>query len=221
MGIPGARVGTDYSTAAPGEVVWGDVGVLPRRVELRIAPFGWADVGADLGWIDAGLDVRFGLPAAPERWLPSNLALGVRSGQFGIFKDTKPTRSYWGRIEAYPLLHTSLQPANAQGNGGGRTAGRAVAAVGLDLGDFYRDVSHKPAYDEPHEFGPFETPHIDHELRLEVAVGYHLMTRRNAWFQATVQPYAVLSSDTTRHTWGMLVALSGGLFLPFVTAEAR
>ena len=52
----------------------------PRRLEARLAPVSWADIGADLGWIDRGADVRFGMPAAAGRFFAGNVALGLRSG---------------------------------------------------------------------------------------------------------------------------------------------
>ena len=36
----------------------------PRRLEGRLAPVSWADIGADLGWLDGGVDARFGVEAA-------------------------------------------------------------------------------------------------------------------------------------------------------------
>lgn len=220
--MPGARLAFDLSTATPNEVYWGDLGVLPRRAEVRIAPIAWADVGLDLGWLDAGAELRFGLPASPERLLAGNLALGGRSGKLGLFDDTEDTWSLYARLEAYPELHSSAKRPDARGHVA-RTTGRLVSAVGLDTGAFYRGESYDRS-DAPASFGPPEHHRVDHELRLEAAAGYHLMLHRHSdkytWIQATVQPYTVLhKARPSDHIWGMVVVLTGGVYVPFLDSD--
>lgn len=223
--MPGARFALDLSTATPNEVYWGDFGVLPRRVEARVAPIAWADVGLDFGWLDAGAELRFGLPASPERSLAGNLALGGRSGKLGLFDDTRDTWSLYARLEAYPELHSSVKRPNARGHVA-RTTGRLVSALGLDTGAFYRGESYDQS-DDAESFGPPEQHRVDRELRLEAAAGYHLMLPRHSdkqmlWIQATVQPYAVLhKAKPSGHTWGMVVVLTGGLYVVFLDPDAH
>lgn len=218
VGKPGLSLGGDFATATPDEVLWGDVGVFPRRVEARIAVTSWLDLGGDLGWLDAAADVRVGLPAAPERLFAFNLAAGHRTGELGLFKDAKRARSYWVRLEAYPLLHSSTQPHGGDIDRASTTSGRAVSAIGLNRGTFYHDHAYQPDPDDE-GWGPPEHSHYDDELRLEVAAGYHFRGRHNTWIQAVVQPYAVIDGDAPKHFWGLMIVLNGGAFIPFQTTR--
>jgi hypothetical protein len=186
----------------------------PRRLEGRLAPVSWADLGADIGWLDGGVDVRFGVPAAAGRFFAGNLALGMRSGRPGPFHRTKDTHSFWGRLEAYPLLGESSQSSH-----------RGVVALGLNGGVFYHQMSEAPADDNDDEGGfGFDdgTPIFRRELRLEAALGYFVKPPTAAAVLLAVEPYWVVRGNdgsggppgTTFHqAWGVVFVLSGSFFL--------
>ena len=185
----------------------------PRRLEGRLAPVSWADLGADLGWLDGGVDVRVGVPAAAGRFFAGNLALGMRSGRPGPIRETKGTHSFWGRLEAYPLLAESSQGSQ-----------RGVVALGLNGGVFYHQVSEAAESDEGDEgsFGFDDgTPIFRRELRLEAAVGYFVKPATLAALLIAVEPYWVVRGNdgsggppgtTFREAWGVVFVLSGSFF---------
>lgn len=182
----------------------------PRRLEGRLAPVSWADLGADIGWLDGGVDVRFGVPAAAGRFFAGNLALGMRSGGPGPVRRTKGTHSFWGRVEAYPLVREASDGSQ-----------RAVVALGLNGGVFYHQVS--DAGDQSGDGFDFDaTPILRRELRLEAAFGYFVKPPTTAALLFAVEPYWVVHGndgsggpvDTTYHeAWGVVFVLSGSFFL--------
>jgi hypothetical protein len=186
----------------------------PRRLEGRLAPVSWADLGADIGWLDGGVDVRFGVPAAAGRFFPGNLALGMRSGRPGPIHETKGTHSFWGRLEAYPLLRESSEGSQ-----------RAVVALGLNGGVFYHQMSVATGSDDNDEGGlGFDdgTSIFRRELRLEAAIGYFMKPPATAALLLAVEPYWVVHGNdgsggppgTTFHeAWGVVFVLSGSFFL--------
>ncbi len=229
----GAQFAIDWSVAAgsvkyrePGRTPTDGTGdyyglnfpIPPRRLEARLAPVSWADIGGDLGWIDGGVDVRFGLPSAAGRFWAANIALGMRSGKPGPFHTTKGTYSYWGRLEAYPLLHESHDSR------GVIDSHRGVVALGLDNGVFFHQLA-LPAKDDGgdgFEFGPDEQPILRRELRLETAVGYCVRPRSGPGVLIGLEPYWVLRGDdgsggpvgsTYRQSWGVVLVLNGSFFL--------
>jgi hypothetical protein len=184
----------------------------PRRLEARLAPVSWADLGGDIGWIDGGVDVRFGVPAADGRRFAGNLALGLRSGQPGPFQETKGTHSFWGRLEAYPLLfeeHDDL---------GVRESHRGVLALGVNGGVFSHQVPLTGASDDP-DGVDFDSLQVRRrELRIEAAVGYFLKPRSAAGVLLGLEPYWVAHADaidvgTYEQSWGVVLVLSGSFFL--------
>lgn len=184
----------------------------PRRLEGRLAPVSWADLGADIGWLDGGVDVRFGVPAAAGRFFAGSLALGMRSGQPGPIHPTKGTHSFWGRLEAYPLVRESSEGSQ-----------RAVVALGLNGGVFYHQMSEAPTSNNGGEgFGFDGTPILRRELRLEAALGYFVKPPTTAALLFAVEPYWVVRGNdgsggpigTTYHEpWGVVFVLSGSFFL--------
>ena len=181
----------------------------PRRLEARLAPVSWADIGADLGWLDGGVDVRFGVPAAAGRFWVGSLALGARSGRPGPFKDTKGTHSYWARLEAYPLLHESKHESH-----------RAIVALGLNSGVFYHHVPSTTLGGDA--FSDFATHVLRQELRVETALGYFLSPSGAARLLLAMEPYWVVKGNdgsggppgsSFEQSWGMVFVLSGSIFL--------
>lgn len=193
----------------------------PRRLEARLAPVSWADLGGDLGWIDGGVDVRFGLPSAPGRFWAANLALGLRSGRAGPIHETRGTHSYWARLEAYPLLHES------HGSRGAIDSHRGVLSLGLDSGVFLHQIELPPkstdsSDDEFFDFGPDTQTILRRELRLEAALGYCVKPSNGAGVLLGLEPYWVLRGDDGsggpagsdyRQSWGVVLVLNGSFFL--------
>jgi hypothetical protein len=77
---PGAEIALDYSyaygqgaavledgsrTSGRADYYWTELAVIPRRLEARVSPVAWMDVGGQIGWVDGGADLRIGLPARP------------------------------------------------------------------------------------------------------------------------------------------------------------
>lgn len=183
--------------------------IAPRRIEGRLAPVSWADIGADIGWLDGGVDVRFGVPAAPGRFWVGSLALGVRSGQPGPFKQTRGTHSYWARLEGYPLLHESKNESH-----------RAVVALGLNGGVFFHHVPDGSS--DRGAFNEFATNVFREELRVETALGYFLNPSTSARLLLAMEPYWVFKGNdgsggppgsSFEQSWGMVFVLSGSIFL--------
>ena len=156
--------------------------IVPRRLEARLSPLPWMDVGGQIGWIGGGAELRLGLPATPERLLAFNLATGFESGKAGPFWGTKKARLHWVRAEAYPAIPRL------------RGQMRLIFAAGLGWGDYYHEL------DDPHPdelVGDGLAPSIvvvRRETRLETAVGAfgYVGTRAVALF--TINPYVVLDS---------------------------
>jgi hypothetical protein len=185
----------------------------PRRLEARLAPVSWADVGGDIGWLDGGVDVRFGLPSAKGRFVAANLALGMRSGQPGVVPETNSTYSYWARLEAYPLLSERSDEL------GVRESHRGVLALGLNGGVFSHQVPLPwDSGSEPGD-GNYSTFQVRRrELRVEAAVGYFVQPRGAAALLVGLEPYWVASADpigvgTYHQTWGVVLVMSGSFFL--------
>jgi hypothetical protein len=176
------------STTGTGDYYGLNFPIPPRRLEARLAPVSWADIGGDLGWIDGGVDVRFGVPSAAGRFWAANLALGLRSGKPGPFHTTKGTYSYWGRLEAYPLLHESRDAS------GVIDSHRGVIALGLDSGVFFHQLALPPT-DTDFYVGPDDQPIRRRELRLETAIGYCVRPRSGAGVLLGLEPYWVLRGD--------------------------
>jgi hypothetical protein len=186
----------------------------PRRLEARLAPVSWADIGADLGWIDGGVDVRFGVPAAAGRFFAGNVALGLRSGKAGPVQRTKQTHSYWARVEAYPLLRETRNDSH-----------RALVALGLNSGVFYHEVPITPFADDQADAGGFtdySTRIYREEVRLEAALGYFLKPSGAASLLLGVEPYWVVRGNDGSggpagswftQGWGLVFVLNASMFL--------
>lgn len=197
---PGVEIATDMSyaygrgdlTTPDGTRATGsadDLGnpltIFPRRLEGRVSPVEWMDVGGQLGWLDGGLDLRLGLPAQPGRFIAFALAAGYDWGSGGVVPDTDLTRSKWIRLEAYPSLD--------------RRAGRAwlVIAAGLDSGTFYHEVADPNPPDSPEgNYRQSAFSLIRQETRLETSIGVFGTTgaRKGGGgsFLFSVTPYFVL-----------------------------
>jgi hypothetical protein len=194
--------------------------IFPRRLELRVAPVSFIDVGADLGWLDGGVDVRVGVPAAAGRVLAGNLALGFRSGEPIPIDSTRGMHSLWARLEAYPLLHEERHPR-------GVTMGRAVLALGVDAGLFYHAVT-KPydSTDAQFDGPPLGRDDIDlprRELRIEAALGYHVASAERTSALIAFEPYWVVSHDDSQpdyhQSWGTVLVLRLALSVPLRPAR--
>jgi len=185
----------------------------PRRLEARLAPVSWADIGADIGWLDGGVDVRFGVPSARGRFWAGNVAFGMRSGQPGPIAPTKSTYSYWARLEAYPLVHERSDER------GVRESHRAVLALGLDGGLFSHQLSAPGEPGGDVGGGSYSALQIRRrELRVEGAVGYFLEPRGAAAVLLGLEPYWVADADAVaagpyHQTWGVVLVISASFFL--------
>jgi hypothetical protein len=230
---PGVKLATDWSLAlsyarlerenesdleGTSDHYWLNLPLPPRRVELRVSPVSWADMGGDIGWLDGGLDVRVGIPARRgERWA-GNVALGMRSGEAGPFKDTKRTRSYWARTELYPLLSES--------KGGMRTSRRGVFSLGIDVGAFYHQLDRSPTESEKNEdgLGFHAVQLIRDEMRIEAAAGIVLLNERSSVLIA-LEPYLAFDLETDsgscavcaryHQSTGIVLVIDAALFLSF------
>jgi len=229
---PGLKMATDWSLALsyatlerPGESdVTGssdhyllNLPVLPRRIEMRLSPVSWLDVGTEVGWLDGGLDVRVGFPAERGEFWAGNLAVGARTGQAGPFKDTKRQYSYWARTEVYPLLDES--------GGALQKSRRALLSLGVDVGAFYHqlELPEDPNYGED-GFGFNPAQLIRDEMRVEAAAGIVFLNRRASVLVA-LEPYLAFDLETDagscelcpryRQSAGVVLVLDVALFLPF------
>lgn len=193
--------------------------IVPRRLEVRLAPVSWADVGADIGWIDGGADVRFGVPEAQGRFFAGNLALGMRSGKPGPFRATEETYGYWGRLEAYPLLVERTDKL------GVRESHRGVLALGVHGGVFSHQFP-KPSDSSEAGSASYDGQQIlRRELRVEAAVGYFVRPRGAAAVLVAVEPYWVadagpIAGGRYHQSWGVVLVLSGSFFLRAYRAPA-
>jgi hypothetical protein len=205
---PGVEIATDLSYAyGQGDVTTPDgtrasgsaddlgspLTIVPRRLEGRVSPIKWMDVGGQVGWLDGGVDLRLGLPAEPGRLIAFNLAAGYDWGSGGVVPDTNLARSRWVRLEAYPALDPLV----------GRV--RLVLAAGLDSGTFYHEVAYPLPPDAPE--GNYRQPAyslIRHETRLETSAGIFAATGTGksaiASFLFSVSPYFVLDSGAPQAT---------------------
>jgi hypothetical protein len=184
--------------------------VIPRRLEARISPVSWADIGGQLGWLDGGADIRVGLPAS-DRWpLAVDLAAGFATGRLGPFHDTKLQRSRWLRLEVYPRLST------------GEWGTSLVLALGLNVGDFYHELP-DPTPPEGTHFPtvPASVNLIRQETRLEGSLGLFFLSDVDGAFSLliTASPYKVLDVGaigpacgdclaeiaTYRESWGVVL----------------
>jgi hypothetical protein len=175
---------------------WSNLALPPRRIELRVSPVSFADVGADIGWLDGGLDLRIGVPARRGELWAGNLAFGVRSGEAGPFKDTKRTYSYWARTELYPLLNES--------GGALQKSRRAVLSLGLNVGAFYHQLDRPASASEEDEdgLGFHAVQLIRDELRVEAAAGVVLLNERASVLIA-LEPYLAFDLETDSDSCGV------------------
>jgi hypothetical protein len=181
-GAGSATLADGTPTSGGADVLGPDIPILPRRLELRASPLPWADVGGQIGWLGGGFDARVGLPAAADRKLALNLAVGYETGDVGPFKDAKPSRSRWLRLEAYPMIPNADK------------AVRLVLAVGVNTGTFYHELS-DPRPDDPacDTYCPDVVGFTRRETRLETSAGVFLQGRP-ASFVFTASPYFVLDA---------------------------
>lgn len=167
---------------------WSSATIFPRRLEARISPLPWVDVGGQIGWLDGGLELRVGLPALGGRFLPVNLAAGFDTGRVSPFKDMdRSLGSRWLRAEAYPLLTS------------GRQSLRLVLAAGLDVGRFFHE------FDDPRPttqfYDNFGAPVVDlrrRETRIETSIGVFYQPAGFTSVMFTVSPYFVVDASDLR-----------------------
>lgn len=230
---PGLKMATDWSVAlshatlerssgadvtGSSDHYWVNLPLPPRRIELRVSPVSWADIGADVGWLDGGVDVRVGVPAQRGEFWAGNLALGARSGQAGPFKDTKRQYSYWARTEVYPLLNES--------GGALQKSRRAVFSLGIDVGAFYHQLGLPPdALEEDEDgFGIHAAQLIRDEMRIEAAAGIVLLNKQASVLIA-LEPYLAFDLETDsgscslcpryQQSTGIVLVMDVALFVPF------
>jgi len=190
---------------------WGGATVLPRRLEARISPIPWADIGGQLGWLDGGADVRVGLPARDGWPVAVDLAAGFATGELGPYHDTKLQRFRWLRLEVYPRLST------------GEWGTSLVLALGLSSGDFYHQLpdSRPDPRDGTDAIGPSSVNLIRRETRLETSLGLFFLPDMDGGLSMliTVSPYFVLDAGaigtvcggcvdeiaTYRQSWGVVL----------------
>lgn len=197
---------------------WSPLAIFPRRLELRMSPVSFLDLGADLGWLDGGADLRVGRWGKPNRVWAAQLALGVRSGSAGPFKDTKSTESAWARLEVYPLVHG----AN----------GRLLLSLGANVGRFYHQIEYQSKSDAGESYGPSAIQVVRRELRIESAIGYHTQDARRASILVAIEPYLVADSGAARASacagcesvdyeqwFGVVLVLRGALHVPFEAGD--
>lgn len=230
---PGLKLATDWSLAlsharlerkggpditGTSDHYWVNLPVLPRRIEMRLSPVSWADIGADVGWLDGGFDVRVGVPAQRGEFWAGNLAVGARSGQAGPFKDTKRQFSYWARTELYPLLNES--------GGALQKSRRAVFSLGLNVGAFYHqlDLPSDAISEDEDGLGFHAAQLIRDEMRIEAAAGIVLLNQRASVLIA-LEPYLAFDLETDsgscslcpryQQSTGIVLVIDVAFFLPF------
>jgi len=194
---PGIEAATDFSYAygsgsvelpdgtritGPGDNYWSGLTIFPRRLEGRLSPLKWFDIGGQVGWLDAGADIRVGRPAALGTNWPFNLAAGFTTGKGGPFEDTKPTRARWLRLEAYPALPSPDIHA------------RLVLAGGVDFGVFLHEIGDpRPQTMFSDGWGPIAINVVRPETRIESSVGIFIPAPI-ASFMFTVSPYVTVAA---------------------------
>ncbi|MBC8131855.1 MAG: hypothetical protein H7X95_02660 [Deltaproteobacteria bacterium] len=203
-----ATLSDGLSTKGGADNYWGDLTILPRRLEGRLSPLPWFDIGGQIGWLGGGADARIGIPALPGRFLAVNLAAGIDTGDIGPTHGTKPTRSRWVRLETYPAL--PFLDFNF----------RLVVAAGIHAGRFFHQLPDpRPQASFNDGFAPGAINIIRNETRLETSVGAFLFPRPEASFLFTISPYFVLDADAPgpgcvdcsapvvdyRQSWGLVV----------------
>jgi hypothetical protein len=227
---PGIEVATDWSYAyGPGEATvadgstskggadyyWSSFAIFPRRLEARLSPIKWVDIGGQIGWLGGGADIRVGLPALEGTPVAFNLAAGFETGEAGFFKETKPLRSRWLRLEAYPLV-----PLPGRKN-------RLVLAAGVNFGQFHHELPDpRPQVGFSDAWGPSDVQTIRSETRVETSIGLFLPARF-ASALITVSPYYVIDAGTPRmdcdactiavykQSWGVVLVSRFALRLGF------
>ncbi len=222
---PGVEVATDLSyafghgeatlpsgsrVAGGADTFWSPVTVLPRRLEGRLSPIHWLDVGGEIGWLGGGIEVRVGRRAIEGRSLALNLAGGLETGEVGPFKDTKPTNSQWIRLEAYPAWALPADDART----------RLVLALGFNFGRFYHELSYPRSAATVADglSAPSALQLIRRETRLETSIGLFRQRGRFGSVLFTVNPYFVLKAGDPsvpcdgcdplaayRERWGIVV----------------
>jgi hypothetical protein len=195
---PGLELATDYSYAygfgsvelpdgtrssGGADNYWSPLTIFPRRLEGRLSPIKWFDIGGQLGWLDSGADIRVGTPAAPDKAWSFNLAAGFDTGRKGLYDDTKTTRSRWLRLEAYPRLPH------------GDPHARLVLAAGVDFGVFLHQL------DDPRPLTTFNdspTPIaievVRPETRIESSIGIFVYPGEVGSILFTISPYFTAAS---------------------------
>lgn len=210
----GTRVdGTSDGSVAP---------IFPRRLEVRVSPASFWDIGADLGWGDLGANLRFGLPArAGELWSFAIAGGGRASKVLG--SEGPPQASAWGRLELYPLVHDDVVFHNLRD-----VQGRLLLSAGLHRGTFYHALEDSPVPREEELEGPPSfvadgVRVVRGELRLETALGY-VVTGPRGSILAAVEPYFVLDSSDPKYcdtcveysqSFGVVFVLRAAFFHPF------
>jgi hypothetical protein len=217
---------TDGNTTAGGaDNYWGNLTMFPRRLEARLSPIKWMDLGGQLGWLDGGADVRVGLPALEGSPLALDLSAGFIAGGAGLFQDTKAQSSRWLRLEAYPRLRGPAPDIFL------------VLALGLNAGDFYHQVPDPRPDTDPGDanWGGGSIGFYRHETRLETSAGMFLTGHTGGRFAGsvlvTVSPYFVLDAGppvaspactdcptdiaSYRHSWGVVVVSRFAFHLAF------
>jgi hypothetical protein len=210
-----ARVRSSGGRQASGTTdhYYNEATVLPQHLEVRLAPVGWMDVGADVGWLDAGTDLRLGVPAEKGRIFAGHFAGGIRTGRLSIANATRDNGSYWGRFEAYPLV-------------AGDT-GRLLLSIGVSSGLFYHELELREPEDDDYEGVGLPNFHIVRkETRLETGIGYHFRVGRGVILFAA-NPYFILRSraapepctpcpwpEEWKQTWGLVFIVRAAARVP-------
>jgi hypothetical protein len=229
---PGVKLATDWSVAfsharleragqpdvsGSSDHFYANLPLLPRRVEARVSPVSWMDLGLELGWLEAGANLRFGVPSKVGKLFAGNVALGATSSASSPFKDTKKAYSVWARTEFYPLLSDARSGAKV-------TSHRGVLSLGVDVGSFYHQLQLAVPNDTGESYGPSWLALVRDEARLEGAIGYTAVSERASVLVA-LEPYAAIDLNTDparcsrcssyQQSWGLVLVLNLAVFVSF------